>query len=120
MALRERKIVLALLAAGIAGGCRSFPYLVGLKSVPVEAAAPPVSRLESSGAYTRQLESGREIYIGQCARCHKPMPIQEFAMDDWTAEIIPRMAKKAKITPDETESLTAYVVAVKRLQSTTR
>jgi mono/diheme cytochrome c family protein len=110
-----REIVVALLVASIAGGCHSFPYLVGLKSVPVEQAAPAISRLDLSGARAARLEEGREIYLGQCARCHKPMPIQEFAVDNWTREIIPSMSKKAKLTPDETNSLMAYIVAVKRL-----
>jgi mono/diheme cytochrome c family protein len=116
MKLGGRKIVpLVLLAAGVASGCQSFPYLVGLKRVPVEQAAPPVSRLNSLGARTSELEAGRAIYTGQCAHCHNPMPIQEFATDDWTGEIIPRMAKKAKLTPDEMKLLVAYVVAAKQL-----
>jgi mono/diheme cytochrome c family protein len=116
MNLDGRKIVLlALLAAGVAGGCHSFPYLVGLKTVPVEDAAPLISRLDPTGAPTSQLEAGRTIYVGQCAHCHKPMPIREFTDDDWTGKIIPQMSKKAKLTPDETKSLVAYVVAVKRL-----
>jgi mono/diheme cytochrome c family protein len=116
MRLGGRKIVLlAVLTAGVAGGCHSFPYLVGLKRVPVEQAAPPVSGLGPSDARTSDLEAGRAVYVGQCAHCHNPMPIQEFATEDWTGEIIPRMAKKAKLTPDETKSLTAYVVAAKRL-----
>jgi hypothetical protein len=116
MKLGGRKVVLsALLAAGVASGCHSFPYLVGLKRVPVEQAAPPVSRLKPSDALASELEAGRAIYVGQCARCHNPMPIQEFATDDWTGEIIPKMAKKAKLTCDETLSLTTYVVAARRL-----
>jgi mono/diheme cytochrome c family protein len=116
MNLDERKIaLLALVAAGVAGGCHSFPYLVGLKTVPVENAAPLVSRLDTTGAPTSQLEAGRTIYVSQCAHCHKPMPIREFTYDDWTGKIIPQMSKKAKLTPDETKSLVAYIVAAKRL-----
>ena len=116
MRLSGRMIVpLAVLAAGVASGCQSFPYLIGLKRVPVEQAAPPVSQLGPLGARTGQLEAGRAIYTGQCAHCHNPMPIQEFAINDWTGGIIPRMAKKAKLTPDETESLVAYIVAAKQL-----
>ena len=37
-------------------------------------------------------------------------------MDEWTGKIIPSMAKKAKLTPDQTESLTAYIVAARRPQ----
>jgi mono/diheme cytochrome c family protein len=116
MNLDRRMIVpLALLAACVASGCHSFPYLVGLKTVPVEDAAPLVSRVDPTSAPASQLEAGRRIYVGQCAHCHKPMPISEFTSDDWTGKIIPQMSKKAKLTPDETKSLAAYIVAVKRM-----
>ena len=111
--IQGRNILLTLLAAIMAVGCHSFPYLVGLKQVPVEQAAPPVSelkvpdRLEAS-----QLETGRDIYVQQCAQCHRPMPIREFAMDEWRDKIIPSMKVKAKLTSDQTESLTHYVRAV--------
>ena len=70
MKLGERKtILLALLAAGVAAGCHSFPYLVGIKQVPIELAAPPVSQLNpSDGLQSVHWEAGREVYIGQCAQ----------------------------------------------------
>ncbi|MGO9108602.1 MAG: hypothetical protein ACLP9L_05150 [Thermoguttaceae bacterium] len=107
----------ALLAAVVAVGCQSIPYLVGPKQVPVNQAAPPVSQLASPDTmHTSQWEAGRATYLGECANCHKPKPIQEFAIDDWESKIIPGMAVKAKLTPEQTQSLAGYIMAVKRLQ----
>ncbi len=106
--------MLALLSAVVAVGCESFPYWAGPKPVPV---APPVSQLASPDAtHTSQWEAGRAIYIGECAGCHKPKPIQDFAIDEWKGKIIPDESVKAKLTPEQTQSLAAYIMAVKRLQ----
>ena len=50
------------------------------------------------------------------ADCHKPKPIQEFAIDQWKGKIIPGMSVKAKLSPEQTQSLEEYVMAVKRWQ----
>jgi mono/diheme cytochrome c family protein len=107
-------LLLALVGTISAGGCQSFMYYVGLKQVPVMQAAPPVSQLgRSDSPQAQQWEAGRAIYTSQCASCHKPMPIREFAVDDWKNSIIPSMSTKAKLSLEQTESLKAYVLAVK-------
>jgi mono/diheme cytochrome c family protein len=113
----RKKFLLALLAAVGAIGCRSLPYSSGPKQVPVDQAAPPVSRLDAPDeAHTSQWEAGRAIYVGNCAGCHKPKPIQDFAIDEWKEKIIPGMSAKAKLAPEQTQSLVEYVMAVKRFQ----
>ncbi len=110
----RRNFLLALFVAVAAAGCQSFPYFVGPKQVP---AAPPVSQLGAPDeTHANEWEAGRVIYVGECARCHKPKPIQEFAIDDWKSKIIPSMSMKAKLTPEQTQSLGEYVMAVKRFQ----
>ena len=113
----RRYFLLALLAAVVAVGCQSVTHLVGPKQEPVNQAAPPVSQLGAPDeTYASDWESGRVIYVGGCASCHKPKPIQEFAIDEWKDKIIPRMSVKAKLTPEQTHSLAEYVMAVKRWQ----
>ena len=113
----RRNFLLALLAAVVAVGCQSLTYLVGPKQEPVNQAAPPVSQLGAPDeTYASQWEAGRAIYVGECASCHKPKPIQEFAIDEWKGKIIPGMSVKAKLTPEQTQSLAEYVMAVKRFQ----
>ena len=113
----RRSFLLALLATMVVVGCQSFPYLVGLNPGPAKQDAPPVSQLDPPDAtYASQWEAGRALYVGDCVQCHKPKPIQDFAIDQWKGKIIPRMSGKAKLTPEQTQSLTDYIMAVKRSQ----
>ncbi len=107
----------ALLVAVTAAGCQSLSYWGGPKQEPVNQTAPPVSQLGAPDeTLAAQWEAGRAIYVGKCAACHKPKPIQDFAIDQWKDRIIPGMALKAKLGPEQTQSLAEYVMAVKRFQ----
>ena len=113
----RRNFLLALLAAVVAAGCQSFTYLVGPTQEPVNRTAPPVSELGAPDeTYASQWEAGRAIYVGNCVSCHKPKPIQDFAIDNWKDKIIPGMSVKAKLTSEQTQSLSDYIMAVKRFQ----
>ncbi|MGA2256538.1 MAG: hypothetical protein ABSG53_17970 [Thermoguttaceae bacterium] len=113
----RRNFLLALLAAALVAGCQSFPYLVGPKQESVNQTAPPVSQLGAPDeTHASQWEAGRALYVGKCASCHKLKPIQEFAIDNWNSKIIPGMSVKAKLTPEQTQSLSDYIMAVKRFQ----
>ena len=110
MKFRRLFIAITLILAGLNAGCRSFPYLVGLRKVSPAQAAPPVNLLTTADPESKEtLETGRKIYTTQCARCHSCMPIQDFTSEEWMNSIIPRMALKAKLTPEETDSLKQYV-----------
>jgi len=113
----RRNSLLALFAAVVAAGCQSFPYLAGPKQEPINQTAPPVSQLGAPDeTYTSQWEAGRAIYVGACTSCHQPKPIRDIAIDQWKEKIIPRMSAKAKLTPEQSQSLEEYVMAVKRSQ----
>ena len=113
----RRNFLLALLAAVAGVGCQSLTYLVGPKQDLVDQTAPPVSQLGAPDAtFGSQWEAGRALYLGECAGCHKPKPIQEFAIDEWKGKVIPGMSMKAKLTPEQTQSLADYIMAVKRWQ----
>ena len=78
----RRKFLLALLATVV--GCQSLINSIGPKQEPVNQAAPPVSQLGAPDeTYASVWESGRAIYVGGCTSCHKPKPIQEFAIAEW-------------------------------------
>ena len=98
--------------------CCSFVLLLaiaahGCSHVPVDQAAPVLVPSAGSSATAERLDAGRAVYIGEtkCARCHNPKPVYEYTAKDWSGSILPRMAKKAKLTPDEYESVLAYVTA---------
>ena len=103
----------ALLIAALCVGCRSLPYFVHVGGEPAEKAAPPAEQLGLDGPRTSHLAVGHELYVSRCTHCHGAMPISDYAADDWTARIIPKMAPKAKMNADETKFLTDYVLAVR-------
>lgn len=53
---------------------------------------------------------GANLYINNCANCHKLYKAEEFSKEDWVP-IIKRMQKKARITDAETVAIYNYLVA---------
>ena len=95
-------LIAGLLCAGFLHSC-----------VSLETAAPPVATLRSSNLHSSaQLESGRQIYVGKCTKCHSAEPIRDYPLADWIGDIMPEMSEKSKLTPAETASVLAYVQAV--------
>jgi cytochrome c5 len=60
-------------------------------------------------ATTQSLQAGRTIYNEQCTRCHGAKPISQYSEQEWE-RIIGRMAPKAKLTADQTETLRRYIL----------
>jgi len=106
----------ALAAAGLAClllGCQSLPFLGDSQGVPVQVAAPPVERLSAPREQAARLETGRAIYLSSCTKCHQAKAIYAYTAENWSGKIIPKMAKKAQLQPEETEMLRAYVLAAR-------
>lgn len=96
----------------ISTGLLACAFLVSC--VSLDTAAPPVPTISASASAYDHLNSGREIYIGKCAKCHSVEPIRNYSMADWNDDILPSMVKKTKLNSAEEASLTAYVHAVLR------
>ncbi len=58
------------------------------------------------------LETGRLIFTSshKCAHCHRPKPIVDYSPEYWKESIMPRMAKKAKLSEVEEQYLMAYIM----------
>lgn len=97
-----------LMSTGLSAGV----FLVSCASL--ETNAPPVSTMSTPTSAYAHLNSGIEIYIGKCAKCHAVEPIRSYSMADWNQDILPSMVKKTKLNSAEEASLTAYVHAVLR------
>ena len=87
--------------------------IVGCRTVSVDQLAPPVDRIAVDPTNVAQYQRGREIYVGRCAKCHAVKPVNAYAAEDWASRIMPKMAKKAKLTPEEKETVLAYVLAAR-------
>ncbi len=90
---------------------------VGCRTVPIELAAPEVDRLNAPIARVKELEAGRALYTSRqkCARCHRPKTVTEFTAAEWTDKILPRMAKKAKLTDLERQYVLQYILTARSL-----
>lgn len=64
------------------------------------------------------LEQGRQTYTASCNRCHGYPEVQKYSEEEWHP-IMERMGKKAKLTAEQTELVTRYVIAL-RASSTPR
>ncbi len=85
---------------------------VGCKSVPVEQAAPVVALPGADSVQASTLEAGRSIYIHECGKCHTPKPVTAYTMDRWNLKILPLMTKWVRLSPEQTQTLTSYILAV--------
>lgn len=96
-----RKCGLAALVAilGIIQGCAT---------VPASIAAPMPS---ANVAGNSSLASGRKTYVSlmKCAMCHRPKQVSDYSAETWADDILPRMSKKARLSPQEYANVLAYV-----------
>jgi len=91
--------------------------VVGCMSL--EQMAPSVGPQFESLAIKRDipmafLESGRQVYLVDCSRCHSIEPIHRYSTTRWQ-DIIPRMAHKSKLDHSKSAALRAYILAVSDL-----
>lgn len=87
--------------------------VVGCRTTSVNQLAPPVDQITVDPANVGEYQHGREIYITRCARCHEVKPVGAYAAQDWATRIMPKMAARAKLTPEEQETVLAYVLAAR-------
>jgi mono/diheme cytochrome c family protein len=81
---------------------------------PLDVAAPKVATLTLPKTADRhKLEAGREIYASSCTRCHGPARIDRRSDEKWSQKVLPDMCKKAKLTPEQTAAVTAYVMTAR-------
>jgi mono/diheme cytochrome c family protein len=95
--------------------------ILGCRAVPVELAAPEVQRLNAPIARVGELETGRVIYTSRqkCARCHQPKRVTDHTAADWSETILPRMAKKAKLSDLERQYVLNYILTARSIGNQT-
>jgi mono/diheme cytochrome c family protein len=99
----------------------AFVVSLGCRQVPVELAAPTTERIEAPHDQIARLEAGRSIYTDRekCARCHRPKPVADHNAEEWTNLILPKMARKAKLSSSEFDEVLAYVLAARTVSPET-
>ena len=81
--------------------------LTGCATMDINVIAPPVA----DG--TSQQARGRALYVGKCAKCHAPEPVQKYSVAHWD-EIMPEMVGKTKLGAADAAAVMAYVKSLAR------
>ena len=78
-------------------------------------AVSPIMVATAAGKETTvsALESGRRILSTRCIACHGLEPIQKFSPEQWHS-IVAQMAERAKLSPEEREQVTSYLIAARQ------
>lgn len=64
------------------------------------------------GTTTESLSAGRELFLAKCNDCHGHPDIKLIADDRWPG-ILERMAKKADLTPEQTERVLHFILTAR-------
>lgn len=73
--------------------------------------APAVVDL-GEGLNVELLETGRNIFLTRCTKCHNAVRITRYPLQYWQEEVLPEMSMESKLNSKQEEALTAYVEAV--------
>jgi len=98
-----RHLLATLAFAAALGGC------AGQLHVPVEADAARASQ-RWPGTTLGDLQRGRGLYVNNCSSCHTLYRPEVFPSSKWR-ELVGEMTERAKLTPDEVETIVRYLMA---------
>ncbi len=79
---------------------------------PPPVATPAMVGYAPQGSRLENLERGREILVGACARCHAVDPPDAFAPAKWK-EIVSEMAERARISREQEADLIKYLLGAR-------
>jgi cytochrome c5 len=111
-----------ILAAGILAliQCKSKSKLAGTES-PVKEDSPSARELAVAekrwaGTTLEELKQGKIIFDNKCTTCHAAKKIVGRTEESWK-DAIEKMAPKAKLSPEEKEKLTKYILSFREANS---
>lgn len=114
------KITIIAISAIIMTACgsskkSSTPSAAAPSIIPGEAQLTAI-KAKYPDATAEQLKQGHSIYIGACTNCHGQKNIFKRSEASWLHEI-DDMSPKAKLTAEEKDALTKYILAMKAIQT---
>lgn len=83
---------------------------------PPSSAELAVAQKRWPTASEQSLNDGYKVFTGTCARCHKPKDIASRSEEQWQ-NALNRMIPKAKLTAEEGEKVTQFVLAARELRT---
>lgn len=77
---------------------------------------PPVSSYAAaaSGVAPSRLAAGYALHQAKCGNCHAFQDPSAHTPSQLANDILPRMAKKAELTPADEQAVLAYLLAVRK------
>ena len=96
------------------GGILIF-LIGGCATVAVDQEAPLVTPAITDAAAARgftgtDAQAGREVFLAKCGECHALQAPSAWTEDEWK-DILPRMARRAKLDPDQARQVETYVLS---------
>lgn len=84
--------------------------------------APPVNPelVRKSPAPQTRLESGHELYMQKCAKCHAFENPANYGEDELKFDIMPVMARKSKLSERDADAVLAYLLAARKMPAVDR
>jgi mono/diheme cytochrome c family protein len=101
-----KSICLALTAFVLLTGCQT-----GSETVPLITG----KGARETGQSTSILRDGRALFVRRCIECHALPVVSRHRVEVWPA-LVARMAARADLKPAERDAITAYVVALGKLE----
>ena len=106
----------------IISGIRGIVFLSGAVFLLVVSCgpsymAPPVTPklAKISPAPVTELERGFSIHQAKCAKCHSFENPADYTTNELSQEIIPKMARKAKLDVADEKAVLAYLLAARKI-----
>jgi mono/diheme cytochrome c family protein len=56
-------------------------------------------------------DRGKTLYLAKCAKCHAFEKPEDYEVAEWRDEIMPVMARKARLDPADSAAVLAYILA---------
>ena len=102
---RGRWLAGAVVAA-LAAGCAA-----SLERVAPTVEAGSIEASDTLGVGMAGLRRGRDIYLDQCARCHRPYAVANYDAERWDV-ILPGMIERTRLAAGPAADVTAYIRSV--------
>lgn len=84
-------------------------FVISCSPKTTEAVVETVTEVEAEDAMpTMEIAEGKGLYEAKCHRCHKLKTVTDYTESQW-ANILPDMAKKAKLDDSQTGKINQYI-----------
>jgi hypothetical protein len=90
--------------------CKSTQTLAPTPTLAPTTADVTIAQSHWQGTTIDQLKQGYDMFMDKCTSCHGIKNPQDYSEDDWNT-IMPKMARKSKITQEQSDLIFHYILA---------